>query len=113
MIIYVYKKCSTCRDALKFLESRKIKCEVREITETPPTMDELKHMLEFQGGNIKKLFNTSGLLYREMGLAGKELSLELLTQHGMLVKRPFLLDKTMGLVGFKIAEWQVLLKLKN
>jgi Spx/MgsR family transcriptional regulator len=84
---------------------------VKEITQEPPSIEELGKMLEFHKGNIKKLLNTSGLLYREMNLAHKlkEMStqeiLRLLSEHGMLVKRPFLLKKDFGLVGFKEAEW--------
>ncbi len=66
MILYVYSKCSTCKDALKFLEQKKAVFLLKEITETPPTVAELQAMLDFMQGNLKKLFNSSGLLYREM-----------------------------------------------
>ena len=108
MRIYVYSKCSTCKDALRFLTERGIEVEVKEITEKPPSISELKAMLHYQGGNLKKLFNTSGILYREMGLTEKlktmplEEALELLSTHGMLVKRPFLLGKDFGLLGNKV-----------
>jgi arsenate reductase len=108
MRIYVYSKCSTCKDALRFLSEKGIQVEVKEITETPPSISELKTMLHYQGGNLKKLFNTSGILYREMGLTEKlkslsvDQSLELLSAHGMLVKRPFLIDKDFGLLGSKV-----------
>ena len=111
MRIYVYSKCSTCKEALRFLNDRGIKADIREIVETPPTSDELNIMLQFQNGHISKLFNTSGNLYREMQLAQKlkdmsiQKALELLTTHGMLVKRPFLLAKNFGLLGFKEKEW--------
>lgn len=112
MIIYIYGKCSTCQDALRFLEkTKKDSFTVKEITLTPPSLEELQRMLKFQKGNLKKLFNTSGQMYREMELNKKidsmplEEALGLLTQHGMLVKRPFLLGKDFGLVGFKEAEW--------
>lgn len=108
MRIYVYSKCSTCKDALKFLNEQGIKAEIKEITETPPSISELKTMLHYQNDNVKKLFNTSGILYREMGLTEKlksmslEQALELLSTHGMLVKRPFLLAKDFGLLGSKV-----------
>lgn len=113
MIIYIYSKCSTCQKALHFLEKIKGKgtFTIKEITQEPPSMDELKKMLKFQDGNLKKLFNTSGQLYRELHLNEKldnmsvDKALELLTQHGMLVKRPFLIGKDFGLTGFKEAEW--------
>lgn len=111
MIVYVYSKCSTCKDALSYLEKRKIKFIKSEITETPPTIAELKKMLKFMNGNIKKLFNTSGQLYRELKLNEKlenmseEEAFDLLSKNGMLVKRPFLLGDKFGLVGFKEKEW--------
>lgn len=111
MKIYVYSKCSTCKEALNFLRQQGIKADIKEITETPPTLEELQTMLRYQDGNLKKLFNVSGNLYREMQLAEKldhmplMKALELLTTHGMLVKRPFLLGKGFGLVGFKAADW--------
>lgn len=111
MILYVYSKCSTCQQAIKFLEQKKVKYLRKEITVEPPSIEELKTMLKFQQGNLKKLFNTSGQLYREMelsealaGMSEME-ALTLLSQHGMLVKRPFLLGRDFGLVGFKLADW--------
>jgi arsenate reductase (glutaredoxin) len=114
MRVYLYSKCSTCKDALRFLNDRKIKIEIREITTTPPSLDELNAMLHYQNGQLKNLFNTSGNLYREMQLADQldnmplQKALELLTTHGMLVKRPFLLGKNFGLLGFNKAEWSKL-----
>ncbi len=114
MIVYVYSKCSTCKDALSYLEKRKIKFIKSEITKTPPTIAELKKMLKFMNGNIKKLFNTSGQLYRELKLNEKlenmseEEAFDLLSKNGMLVKRPFLLDDKFGLVGFKEKEWDTI-----
>ena len=111
MIVYLYSKCSTCKSALRFLEKKNVDLTVKEITKEPPTIGELQKMLQFQNGNIKKLFNTSGQLYREMGLS-KKLDdmpmaevLALLSQHGMLVKRPFLLGEDFGLIGFNEKEW--------
>lgn len=111
-IVYLYSKCSTCQNAMKFLEQHKIAFKSLEIKETPPSIDELKKMLKYQGGEVKKLFNTSGMLYRELGLSEKlpsmsqEQALALLSQNGMLVKRPFLLGKDFGLVGFREPQWQ-------
>ena len=111
MMVYLYSKCSTCQIALRFLEKKKVAITVKEITKETPTIVELQKMLKFQNGNIKKLLNTSGLLYREMQLS-KKLDdmpvvevLDLLSQHGMLVKRPFLLGENFGLTGFSEKEW--------
>lgn len=114
MIVYVYPKCSTCQKALRFLESRLDKSEfiVKDIVATPPSIAELKILLKVQNGNIKKLFNTSGQLYRELGLSDKlqtlseHEALKILSENGMLVKRPFLLGKDIGLLGFKESIWE-------
>jgi arsenate reductase (glutaredoxin) len=111
MIVYLYSKCSTCQNALHFLEKNKIKVVVKEIVKTPPTVEELSKMLDFQDGKIGKLLNTSGQLYREMELSKKLQDMPLseifvlLSTHGILVKRPFLLGKDFGLTGFKESEW--------
>lgn len=111
LTVYEYKKCSTCRDALKWLESKKIKHQVRAIRETPPTIVELKEMLKAKG-DLKKLFNTSGLDYKALGMKDKlpgmseAEALELLSKNGNLVKRPFVLGKGVALVGFKKEEWE-------
>lgn len=111
MILYVYSKCSTCQNALKFLERKNVSFIRKEIVETPPSVEELRIMLDYVGGNLKKIFNTSGQLYREMQLTEKLKSMSeedailLLSQHGMLVKRPFLLGDSFGLLGFKEIEW--------
>lgn len=111
MIVYVYGKCSTCKSALRFLKEHGIAFTEKEISKEPPSIEELQKMLSFQKGNLRKLFNTSGLLYKEMQLKDKldaiEISdaLRLLSQHGMLVKRPFVLKDDFGLVGFNEVEW--------
>ena len=111
MIIYVYGKCSTCKQALLFLKQQKTTFTVKEITLEPPSIAELQRMLNYQNGNLKKLFNTSGLLYKEMQLGEKlekmslDQALTLLNQHGMLVKRPFLLGNNFGFIGFNEITW--------
>ena len=111
MIVYLHSKCSTCQKAKCFLEDRKITFTVKDISTQPPSLAELQQMLGFQAGNIKKLLNTSGLLYREMQLSQRlpdmpiSEVLALLSHHGMLIKRPFLLGDGFGLTGFKEAEW--------
>lgn len=111
MIIYVYGKCSTCKAALLFLKKHKVAFTEKEISKVSPSVAELQQMLDYQNGNLKTLFNTSGLLYKEMQLKEKFENLKideaftLLNQHGMLVKRPFLLGDDFGLLGFKETEW--------
>lgn len=111
MIIYIHSKCSTCQKAISFLKNKKISFTVKDIVVEPPTVNEIQKMLDFQNGNLSKILNTSGLLYREMQLSQKlkEMQLpeilSLLNNNGMLIKRPFLLAKDFGLTGFKEAEW--------
>lgn len=115
MIVYIYSKCSTCKKALSFLRDRggEKSITIKEITQEPPSLSELQKMLSYQNGHLKKLFNTSGQLYREMHLNEKlqdmslEQALDLLTTHGMLVKRPFLLGPGFGLLGFNEAKWAI------
>jgi arsenate reductase (glutaredoxin) len=115
IVVYLYSKCSTCQKALRFIEQKKIEYVVKEIKDTPPSIQELQQMLSYKDGDIKKLFNTSGLLYGEMGLTQKlqDMSLtdalKLLHSNGMLVKRPFLLADGFGLIGFREKEWQQVL----
>jgi len=113
--IYEYSKCSTCRKALKFLDNSKVHYEKVPIVETPPAKAELKKMLALQGGNLKKLFNTSGEVYRAMKIGEKLPSmseseaLDLLASNGKLIKRPFALTGDKGLVGFNEDEWKKLI----
>lgn len=111
--IYGYAKCSTCKKAEKFMKSKKLAFTSEDITKNPPSKRELKDMLAVYDGEIKKLLNTSGVMYREMELSKKlpNMSdhdvLELLAQHGKLIKRPFLVvDKKAQCVGFKEDEWK-------
>ncbi len=117
--IYEYKTCSTCVKALKYLDLKKVSYEKIPIAEKPPSMTELSKMLNYikkDGGTFKNLFNTSGIQYRELkisekikdGLSEKE-ALKLLSENGKLIKRPFILTPTGGLVGFKQELWAKLL----
>jgi arsenate reductase len=114
-VLYVYAKCSTCREALQWLASHHITVQVKAIRETPPSVAELKAALDFMGGDIRKLFNTSGLDYRALGLKDRlatmseEESLQLLSQNGNLIKRPFLIGDGRALAGFKPEVWRQLL----
>ena len=112
MMLFVnYPKCGTCQKARKFLAEKGIAFEDRNIKEQNPTTEELKAWIEKSGLPIKKFFNTSGMLYRQMELKDKlpnmseQEMIELLATDGMLVKRPILVADDQVLVGFKQAEW--------
>ena len=111
MNVYVYGKCSTCKSALLFLKKQRVIFVEKEITKTPPSVEELQKMLQYKKGHLKALFNTSGQLYRDLKLNEKldamplEEALNLLSQNGMLVKRPFLIGDDFGFTGFNEAEW--------
>ena len=116
VVLYSYAKCSTCREAVKWLHARGVKFAEKPIYETPPTVAELRRILAFQDGNMRRLFNSSGLEYRALGLAAKlpalaeADALALLAGNGRLVKRPFLLGTKVGLVGFDPAVWAAALE---
>ncbi len=107
-----YPKCSTCQKAKKWLEEHNIEYTERHIVESNPSYDELKEWHEKSGLPLKKFFNTSGLLYKQMQLKDKlpamsdNEMLKLLASDGMLVKRPLLVEGNKILVGFKEAEWE-------
>jgi len=115
--IYAYSGCSTCKNALKWLKQHAIPCEEIAIRETPPSLMELKAMLAAHGGDLRRLFNTSGMDYRALGLKDKlpamsaDSALHLLAENGNLVKRPFVIDSKnkVHLVGFKEDEWKAAL----
>jgi len=111
MKFYQYPKCSTCVKARKYLETNEVDVDNINIAEQAPSVDELATMLASYDGNIRKLFNTSGMQYRELNMKERlptmtdQEALELLAANGMLVKRPFLLNGERGIVGFKEADW--------
>ena len=113
---YIYQKCSTCRNAIQWLEDQGIPHETAPIRETPPDIAELKHALKHLDGNLRKLFNTSGMDYRAMGLKDKLPTLseadaiQLLNSNGNLVKRPLVIGKDFALAGFKAEQWKTTLK---
>jgi arsenate reductase len=110
--VYTYAGCDTCRKALKFLVEHGVVHEVIPIREQPPTVAELRTMLGHVGGDVRRLFNTSGQDYKALGMKDRlpklsiDEALALLASHGNLVKRPFALTKTAGAVGFKPEEWR-------
>lgn len=111
IIVYTYRNCDTCRQAVKWLGRREIEFVERPIRETPPGVTELRTMLAALNGERRRLFNTSGKDYRELKLGDKSHTMndaeafQLLSQNGNLVKRPFLLGPKIGLVGFDEQEW--------
>ena len=110
--VYEYEKCSTCKKALKFLDQKGVAYERVPIVERPPSKAELEKMLSLKGGELKKLFNTAGQVYRENKISEKlpqmsqSEAIRLLASNGKLIKRPFVLAGSTGLVGFKEDEWK-------
>lgn len=108
---YAYKGCGTCRKAKKWLAEHSIEVEEIAIRETPPTVEEFRVALQ-SGYALKALFNSSGGDYRELGMKDKlptlseEEALQLLSERGNLVKRPFVITSEGALVGFKENEWE-------
>ena len=116
MLVLCYPRCGTCKKALKWLDDNGFEYEYRHIVEDNPSREELEEWYEKSGLPLKRFFNTSGKIYREMGLSKKlkdmseDEQLGLLATDGMLVKRPLVVGDGFVLVGFKEAEWQETLK---
>lgn len=114
-ILYLeYPKCSTCKKAKNWLETNHIIFEQRDIVQQNPTKEELQLWHKKSGMPLKKFFNTSGLVYKELGLKDKlkdmteQQQYEILATNGMLVKRPIIVTDDTVLIGFKEAEWEKL-----
>lgn len=116
MVFLCYPKCTTCKKAQKWLDENGVEYEVRHIAEENPSYEELKEWHEKSGLPLKRFFNTSGMIYRDMKLKDKlpemneDEQLKLLASDGMLVKRPMAIGEDGVLVGFKEAEWSEKLK---
>ena len=112
MLFICYSKCTTCRKAKTYLDSKEITYEQRDIKENNPSYEELKEWFANSGLPVRRFFNTSGALYRSLNLKDKlpsmndEECLRLLATDGMLVKRPLLIGSGFILVGFRQAEWE-------
>lgn len=110
--VYCYSRCTTCKKALKWLEENKIEYTLIDIKEDHPDEKTLRQLHKKSGLPLKKFFNTSGQLYREMELSKKlpdmneDDMFRLLASDGMLVKRPLLITEDKVLTGFKEAEWK-------
>ena len=116
MLFIQYPKCSTCQKAKKWMDGHQIEYTDRHIVEDNPTYDELKEWYGQSGLPLKKFFNTSGMLYKEMQLKDKLAQMSndekytLLSSNGMLVKRPIIVDGDTVLIGFKAEKWEEALK---
>ena len=112
MLFFEYPKCSTCRQAKKWLDENGIAYEDRHIIEENPTKEELKEWYEKSGLPLKRFFNTSGMKYRELKLKDRlpdmseDEQLTLLATDGMLVKRPLVIGDDFVLTGFKEQQWK-------
>ena len=110
--IYCYPRCTTCQRATKYLDAKSVEYENINIKENNPDKETLRSLWQKSGLDLKKFFNTSGILYREMELSKKipvmsdEEKLDLLATDGMLVKRPILITEKAVLVGFKESDWE-------
>ena len=115
--VYCYPKCSTCKKAIRYLKEQMIDFATIDIKEDNPDRDTLKKAIDISALPIRKLFNTSGNLYKEMELSSKlptmseDEMLELLSSDGMLVKRPLLISDNYALIGFKEEQWKETLRI--
>ena len=115
-IILCYEKCSTCKKALQWLDARGAAYTVRPIKQEHPSAEELRLWQQKSGLPLRRFFNTSGMLYRELGLKDKldtmteEEQLQLLASDGMLVKRPLLVSDDKVIPGFRESEWEKLFR---
>ena len=116
MLFLEYPSCTTCKKAKAWLESKGLEFTARHIKEENPSAEELSLWQEKSGLELKKFFNTSGLVYKDLGLKDKlptmsrEEQLALLASNGMLVKRPIVVTEDAVLVGFKGKDWEKLLQ---
>ena len=116
MLFLEYPSCTTCKKAKAWLQSKGLEFTARHIKEENPTAEELSLWQEKSGLELKKFFNTSGLVYKDLGLKDKlptmsrEEQLALLASNGMLVKRPIVVTEDAVLVGFKEKDWEKLLQ---
>ena len=115
MKVLIYPKCTTCKKAVDWLDAKGASYETRNIKEENPTYEELKEWSEKSSLPLKRFFNTSGLIYKELGLKDKlptmteEEQLRLLSTDGMLVKRPLAVSETDVIPGFREADWEKLI----
>jgi len=115
-VILCYEKCTTCKKALKWVAEKGNEVQIRPIKEENPSAAELRQWHETSGLPLKRFFNTSGNLYKEMKLKDKLASMseaeqyQLLSTDGMLVKRPILVTENGVCPGFQAEHWERLLR---
>ena len=116
MLFIEYPRCTTCKKAKKWLDEHHIEYTDRHIADENPSYEDLTTWYKQSGLPLKRFFNTSGMMYKEMGLKDKladmseEEQLQLLASDGMLVKRPLIITDESVLVGFKETDYQMLQK---
>ena len=114
--VYCYSKCSTCKKALKWLDEKGVEYQLIDIKEKRPDEKTLRALHKKSGLPLKRFFNTSGMLYRELELSKKlpdmseDEQFKLLASDGMIVKRPLLITKDKVLTGFKENDWEEAIK---
>ena len=114
--VYCYPRCTTCKKAVKWLDKNGIEYEYKHIVEETPSKEDIEKFYEKSGLPLKRFFNTSGNVYKELNLKEKladmseDEQFELLASNGMVLKRPLLVGKDFVMVGFKEAEWVEKLK---
>ena len=112
MLFVYYPKCTTCQRAKAWLDTQGLSYESRDIKLENPTQEELKTWHTMSGLPLRRLFNTSGLQYKALGLKDKlpaiseDEQFALLASDGMLVKRPILVGDGFAFFGFKEADWE-------
>ncbi len=110
--IYQYPKCGTCRSAVKWLQAHGYELELHHIAESPPKPEVLTELVQRSGLPLKKFFNTSGEVYKQLGLKDKlpgmseQEQIKLLSSSGMLIKRPIVTDGNQVTVGFKEDQYE-------
>ena len=110
--VYCYSKCTTCKKALKWLDEKGVKYQLLDIKEEHPDEKTLRALHKMSGLPLKRFFNTSGMLYRELELSKKlpdmseDEQFKLLASDGMIVKRPLLITNDRVLTGFKEKDWE-------
>ena len=115
--VYCYPKCSTCKKAIRYLNDQLIDFVTIDIKEDNPDRKTLKKAIDISGLPVRKLFNTSGNLYKEMNLStrlpsmSEDEMIEILSSNGMLVKRPLLISDNYALIGFKEDQWKEVIRL--
>jgi arsenate reductase len=114
--LYHYPSCSTCRKAIAALKRYEVEATLVNIVDSPPSIGEIREMSASVSGGVRKLLNTSGELYRTLQLKDRLASMtdgeveELLSKHGKLIKRPFLISQRIHLVGFNEELWESALR---